>query len=724
MRSARTASPRLPNNSRSRAAKRSALTLAACHLASTLLANPARATDVQSTWNNSTAPWTTPVNWNNLPAVNAFPNNGNAGLTYDATIPGGNVTLDSQPVTLQKLVMGGGVLDLATQLTANESFTWSGGTLSGAGALSSPAILLSGGAHTLQGVTINANNTTNWTSGQVNTGSGAAFHNKGTFVNSFAGLWAFNQGGAPALFDNAGLFRTTTATGNTTIGVTFNNSGTVRVESGNLLLQGAGASTGPFELAAGSNLDFTSGASHVLQQGATITGAGGTRILSGATLTVSGNDVSINRLEQSGTIQGTGTLLINQSHNWNSGLMTGAGTTSIAPAATSTWSTSIKTLAGGRIINNLGAIEWQGGGVNASEGVVLNNSGTFTASPASNHSFAANQTGSQARFNNTGLFVKSGGTNTTTDMAAAFHNSGTARVEAGVLVLSGGGTSSGRFEIAPAAQLQLSSNGYHLTPASAVVGDGTFRLAGGSAEIAGEYNVAATSIHNAVLNALPGSRHNAVTLVTKSLVFTSVSARLDLYDNSMVVDYTGASALPFVRSNLFTGFAAGAWNGNGIRSSSAAADPTKALGYAEAAAVLGISGAQTARFNAKTVDATSVLVKYVFKGDANLDGRVSFSDLVALAQNYNTTTGQALWSSGDFNFDGNINFADLVALAQNYNSTLPTPGAFVAQFEADLQSAFANLPEPTSVALITLTVCVAERRKESKSKRQSRRKEK
>jgi hypothetical protein len=67
---------------------------------------------------------------------------------------------------------------------------------------------------------------------------------------------------------------------------------------------------------------------------------------------------------------------------------------------------------------------------------------------------------------------------------------------------------------------------------------------------------------------------------------------------------------------------------------------------------------------------------FVLAADANHDGAVDFNDLVALAQNYNST-GKA-FSQGDFNYDGNVDFTDLVMLAQRYNTSLPPAGAAAA----------------------------------------------
>lgn len=59
-------------------------------------------------------------------------------------------------------------------------------------------------------------------------------------------------------------------------------------------------------------------------------------------------------------------------------------------------------------------------------------------------------------------------------------------------------------------------------------------------------------------------------------------------------------------------------------------------------------------------------------GDANYDGIVGYTDLLALARNYNRP---GTWSNGDFTGDGVVNFSDLLVLAKNYptHSDVPEP---------------------------------------------------
>jgi Dockerin type I domain len=106
-------------------------------------------------------------------------------------------------------------------------------------------------------------------------------------------------------------------------------------------------------------------------------------------------------------------------------------------------------------------------------------------------------------------------------------------------------------------------------------------------------------------------------------------------------------------------------------------------------------------------------------GDVNADGTVDFTDLVALAQNYNTSEPLMRWSQGDFNYDGSVDFTDLVALARDYNTTgvmaSPTDvsGALGASFSEEWAAAqsVAGVPEPGAIAVVGIGGAVLMRRR-------------
>jgi hypothetical protein len=64
----------------------------------------------------------------------------------------------------------------------------------------------------------------------------------------------------------------------------------------------------------------------------------------------------------------------------------------------------------------------------------------------------------------------------------------------------------------------------------------------------------------------------------------------------------------------------------------------------------------------------TVIARPALPGDVNLDGKVSFADLLSLAQHYNGAA--AAWTKGDFDYDGEVTFKDLLALAQNYGKSI------------------------------------------------------
>jgi autotransporter-associated beta strand protein len=103
---------------------------------------------------------------------------------------------------------------------------------------------------------------------------------------------------------------------------------------------------------------------------------------------------------------------------------------------------------------------------------------------------------------------------------------------------------------------------------------------------------------------------------------------------------------------------------------------------------------------AVTYNAQGVLVTAAHPGDASLDDKVDFQDLVRLAQNYEDVTTIKTWSIGDFTGDGKTQFADLVVLAQNYGFGSVVDGdasTLGSNFAADWALAQSMVPEPTTM---------------------------
>lgn len=93
-------------------------------------------------------------------------------------------------------------------------------------------------------------------------------------------------------------------------------------------------------------------------------------------------------------------------------------------------------------------------------------------------------------------------------------------------------------------------------------------------------------------------------------------------------------------------------------------------------------------------------------GDANDDGRVTFSDLLTLAQHFGAGR-HAMPAEGDFNNDGSVGFDDLLLLAQNYGKSLP--GATVEAAFAGGFTSVAGIPEPSSLFLVIAYTAIRRR---------------
>jgi autotransporter-associated beta strand protein len=185
---------------------------------------------------------------------------------------------------------------------------------------------------------------------------------------------------------------------------------------------------------------------------------------------------------------------------------------------------------------------------------------------------------------------------------------------------------------------------------------------------------------------------NALTIDARS---ANPVAALDLTNDKLIVNKT-AMPLSVILSQIKAAYAGGAWTGNGITSSTAAADFVAnsagygAIGYADNADF----GMGLTSFGGRAVDGNAILVRYTVLGDANLDGRVDGTDYSLLQRSYGKTSG-AFWDQGDFNYDGKVDLRDALILRAHYSQVLAQPA-----FSRTAANPLQTVPEPASVALL------------------------
>ena len=162
-------------------------------------------------------------------------------------------------------------------------------------------------------------------------------------------------------------------------------------------------------------------------------------------------------------------------------------------------------------------------------------------------------------------------------------------------------------------------------------------------------------------------------IVTKTLL---VNGKIDLADNDLIWDYDGATPLGSWGGSSYSGAIGmvqsgrgdGTWNGtNGILTSmtDATSGVLTGIAVADASGVLGLSGFDTATFSGETVDATTILFKYTFGGDADLNGELNGDDYFYLDAHILQSGTVFGYTVGDFDYNGELNGDDYFILDSN-----------------------------------------------------------
>jgi hypothetical protein len=454
------------------------------------------------TWIGGNGAWSTAANWDlgRVPAAgdHVVINSGTVTFSVGTSdiacvnstgalvISGGTFIISdtASSSTVTSLTLSGGTLNGSGDINVTGTFTWSFGTMGGAGitVIQPGAVLsLSSGSSKYLSRTLQNDGTVNFSGGTFYySGTEITVNNNGVF--DITGDVAFTYySTSSAVFNNSAgaTLKKTGGTGTATINAAVNNSGTgaagVIVSSGTLKLAGGGISDGRFEVGTGATLEFGGGI-HTLSYNPTVTGAGTLKVSGGeAAFNVSGTDLgaivvsngaatfngastgagsisvsggtatfncdaSPTSLTLSGgTLNGSGDINVTGTFTWSFGTMGGAGITVIQPGAVLSLSSgSSKYLS--RTLQNDGTVNFSGGTFYYSgTEITVNNNGVFDIT--GDVAFTYYST-SSAVFNNSAgaTLKKTGGTGTAT-INAAVNNSGTVLVgTAGPIKMTSGYT--------------------------------------------------------------------------------------------------------------------------------------------------------------------------------------------------------------------------------------------------------------------------------------------
>ena len=586
---------------------------------------------------------------------------GTQTLTADQTFP--NLTLSSADT-----VAG------SHNLTVTGALHWMSGTLAGGTTTIVPAagsLLLDTGNHQLNGE-LDLNGPANWTAGNIGLNGGTIVNNA-TFTATPATsvtLQMFGDGGAAGTFKNqaGGSF---VANGLGTVHIfndgsalPFNNAGTVSVQAGTLLVHSGGMSTAAFTVASGATVAFPG--DYTFAAGSSAAGAGSFQFTGGThTLTADQTFPNLTLNNPVGTELGPGSLTVTGALHWMNGTLA-AGTKTIVPVDGSLMLDTGNHQLNGEL-DSEGPANWTAGNIGLAGGT-LNNTGTFTATAAATKTLQMfGDGGAAGTFKNQagGSFVANGpGTVHIFNDGSAlpFNNAGTVNLQSGTLRIDPDSSHSGDFDGQAGATLLFNGN-QSFAATSHINGNLNLEIDSGTDTYGNGLNTTGTvNFHGGSFtidgNATAGALQctggtgvfNGAANDASSLSITTGKLALG---GALIIHYGGAPFLtPAVRGYL----------ASGVLAASAAGGT---LGYADTADGV-VAGLIAGDF----------LIKPALPGDANLDGKVGFTDLVILARHYGQTS--ASWDAGDFNYDGKVDFTDLVALARHYGQSGPAAVAALA----------------------------------------------
>jgi len=376
-------------------------------------------------------------------------------------VTGGTVTF-SAPFSLSDLALNSGQINGSSTLTLTGSNAWGGGTMAGSGATTNSGTLtMSNNLNSLLDTrTFNNNGTVTYQNGgsSLQLTNGAIVNNNSVFtVQGDAPLGA--NLAVPPLFHNnaAGTLQKSSGTGTAAFSAPFNNDGTVAGNLGTLQFGGAGTHGGNFAAASGAHIVFTG--NNTFNAPSSLTGSGfiefnggsstiGSGTVTPANFTVNAASVTLNSAATIGTLNvhnaavlgGSGPINLTAASpvsEWTGGTINGSGTLTVNASANFQLDglTASMTLDGRPLVNN-GTLSYS----SATNGLILANGAVLTN--ASGGIFNIDG-GPGIGVSGVGTAISNVGTAKrnvagTEAIAPPFMNSGTIGANAGTLAFTGG----------------------------------------------------------------------------------------------------------------------------------------------------------------------------------------------------------------------------------------------------------------------------------------------
>lgn len=484
-----------------------------CAVAALLTAATTALHAASFTWTGSVSgDWFNPTNWNPQ---------GVPGGADTAVISGGSPTL-STATNVGTVNLSGGTLSASGVLTVSNLFNWTAGAVNGELVVSTNATLnlnYPGNYLYMQDAAIVNNGTVAWNGGTLYCDSNTRLTNNGLWLAQSDDS-IYNPYGGPGVFCNNGTLTKSPTTHATQFsGVSMLNFGTVNAESGLIYLNSGGYLDGSFNATNAANVlaggTFTYGPAASFNGPGTNEMTGGSMELTNAplaNLVLAGGTITLGPAFENGSITNLSiagatldvtnsvTGYFDFSGNINGALTVAAGTNAfitnlslsgaltVSSGATLNFVTSgTKSLQGATVVNN-GTILWDGGTLVCNSGTVITNGGTWQAET---DDYIYNYYGGNALFYNSGSFIKSPTTGTTTFAGVYLLDTGSIIAETGTISLTDGAYLDGLSISSNNAAIQLSGGTFNTGPDVAFSGSGNY-FSGGTLTLT---NVALTNLN-------------------------------------------------------------------------------------------------------------------------------------------------------------------------------------------------------------------------------------
>lgn len=239
----------------------------------------------------------------------------------------------------------------------------------------------------------------------------------------------------------------------------------------------------------------------------------------------------------------------------------------------------------------------------------------------------------------------------------------------------------GTIPASAAAQYPINNDGLLAVDANmtlgAVTGKGSLQVGSTSATVK--------------LQIAPGSGTSDVSGLT-----ISGNSTLDITNNRIIIE-NGDNSMEetWLLKCLAKGYNGGLWNGPGIDSSTAAADPS----------LYGVGFADASDANVTGLTSGQVEIAFTLNGDCTLDGKVNGTDFAILASYFNQAAPQG-WEDGDFTYSGHVNGTDFNLLVPNLDTGLggagTSPNWAALEAFAAANGLSQDVPEPSGASVLVL----------------------